>query len=89
MPICSTTPHRTCIRDAADPAVEYRAGFLRAIAYLGLAPGLAQQLAEQLTGRPFAACGAAELQPVLDALHALLRRQRVPSPRGGPRATPH
>jgi hypothetical protein len=65
-----------------NPAAEYRAGYLRALGHLGLTERQGQHLAECLTGRFFAACGQAELQPVIDQVRTLLHRQPMPEPLG-------
>ena len=66
----------TC--DGGDVSVEYRSGFLKAVAHLGLNAADGAQLAESLTGRSFASCGPADLRPVLEQLHAIPPRLQVP-----------
>lgn len=70
---------------AVDAGAEYRAGFLRAVAHLGLSASDGTRLAERLTGRSFASCGPAELQPVIEQLLALVHRQHCPEPMESPR----
>jgi hypothetical protein len=60
-------------RSSADADARFRADFLRAVWRIGLEYASAVAVVEACTGRPFAACGACELLPVLGNLLALLR----------------
>ena len=66
----------TC--DGVGAGGEYRSGFLKALAHLGLNATDGAQLAESLTGRSFASCGPADLRPVLEQLHAIAQRLQAP-----------
>jgi hypothetical protein len=66
----------TC--DHGDANGEYRSGFLKAVAHLGLNATDGAQLAESLTGRSFASCGPADLRPVLEQLHVIAQRLQAP-----------
>ena len=66
-----------------DAAGEYRSGFLKALAYLGLNADDGAQLAESLTGRSFLSCGPADLRPVLEQLQVIA--QRLQAPQSAPR----
>ena len=68
---------------AGDAAGEYRSGFLKALAYLGLNADDGAQLAESLTGRSFLSCGPADLRPVLEQLQVIA--QRLQAPQSAPR----
>ena len=71
----------TC--DGGDVSGEYRSGFLKAVAHLGLNAADGAQLAESLTGRSFASCSPADLRPVLEQLHVIA--QRLQAPQSAPR----
>ena len=71
----------TC--DDGEAAGEYRSGFLKAVAHLGLNATDGAQLAESLTGRSFASCGPADLCPILEQLHVVA--QRLQAPQSAPR----
>jgi hypothetical protein len=71
----------TC--DGGDASGEYRSGFLKAVAHLGLNATDGAQLAESLTGRSFASCGPADLCPVLEQLQVIA--QRLQAPQSAPR----
>ena len=64
--------------DGGDASGEYRSGFLKAVAHLGLNATDGAQLAESLTGRSFASCGPADLCPVLEQLHVIAQRLQTP-----------
>jgi hypothetical protein len=64
----------TLVTIDGDAACEYRLGFLRAVAHLGLDATHGARLAESLTNRSFAACGPADLRPVLDQLRVITQR---------------
>ena len=74
MPTSPPVPRQNAI---ADPAVEYRAGFLRAIAHLGLNADGARRLTEAVTGQRFEDCGQAELEPLVRELSAIARTLRT------------
>jgi len=58
----------------SEAAAEYRAGFLRAVAHLGIQASDCERLAERLTGRSFSACAPADLHPVLEHLRDVAYR---------------
>ena len=70
----------TLVASDDDAAGEYRLGFLRAVAHLGLNASDGARLAESLTGRSFAACGPADLRPVLEQLHVIAQRLQPSQP---------
>jgi hypothetical protein len=70
----------TLVTSDGDAAREYRLGFLRAVAHLGLTASDGARLVESLSGRSFAVCGPADLRPVLDQLHGIAQRLQ-PGPR--------
>ena len=70
--------------EVADNAAEYRAGFLRLVAHLGLDAGAGARFAECVTGRRFGTCGPDELWPVVEQLRALVHEHlRRESPEDG------
>ncbi len=72
----SVTSSPTPVRPIRLSAPEYRAGFLRAVAHLGLDTDGAQRLVEAVTGQPFESCGPAQLQPLIQDLRAIARNLR-------------
>jgi hypothetical protein len=61
-------------RRGLDADVNFRNDFLRAVSLVGLGRDQAVALVEASSGRPFAACGATHLLPVLGELLALAQR---------------
>lgn len=61
-------------RPGPDANATFRKDFLRAISHVGLGQDQAVALVEAPTGRPYAACGAADFLPILDDLLVLVRR---------------
>ena len=69
------------LRDA-DADATFREDFLLVVSRVGLGRHQAAALVEASIGRPFGACGAGHLLPILDELLALA--QRTTRVNGGP-----
>jgi hypothetical protein len=65
---------RAAERFGPDADATFREDFLRAVSHLGIGRDQAAALVEASIGRPFAACGAADLLPLLGELLALAQR---------------
>jgi hypothetical protein len=65
---------RTKDRLGPDAAATFREDFLSAVSHVGLGRDQAVAVVEATSGRPFAACGATDLLPVLGTLLALAQR---------------
>jgi hypothetical protein len=59
-------------------AAAFREDFLGAVSLIGLSRDRAAALVETCSGRPFSACGAADLLPVVQVLLTLVRSATNP-----------